>query len=150
MSQQVKTKQSGFTIIEVVLVLAVAALIFLMVFIALPALQRGQRDGARKNDASVVAAAITSYKSNNRGSLPTSGTFSDFKEEYLSDPLSQYENSQIEIANDSQRTSDPGDRMFVYLGDKCSDESSNAIDGNSRTAAIRVSLETGGTYCQDS
>ena len=30
----------GFTIIEVVLVLAIAGLIFLMVFIALPAIQR--------------------------------------------------------------------------------------------------------------
>ncbi|MCL2869540.1 prepilin-type N-terminal cleavage/methylation domain-containing protein, partial [Candidatus Saccharibacteria bacterium] len=36
-----KTRQ-GFTIIEVVLVLAIAGLIFLMVFIALPALQRSQ------------------------------------------------------------------------------------------------------------
>ena len=36
--------KKGFTIIEVVLVLAVAGLIFLMVFLALPALQRAQRD----------------------------------------------------------------------------------------------------------
>ena len=40
----------GFTIIEVVLVLAIAGLIFLMVFLALPALQRSQRDTQRKND----------------------------------------------------------------------------------------------------
>ena len=46
--QQIKDR--GFTIIEVVLVLAIAALIFLMVFIALPALQASQRDTARKND----------------------------------------------------------------------------------------------------
>lgn len=32
--------KKGFTIIEVVLVLAIAGLIFLMVFLALPALQR--------------------------------------------------------------------------------------------------------------
>ena len=36
--------KKGFTIIEVVLVLAIAGLIFLMVFIALPALQRSQRN----------------------------------------------------------------------------------------------------------
>ncbi len=40
--------RGGFTIIEVVLVLAIAGLIFLMVFIALPALQRAQRDSQRK------------------------------------------------------------------------------------------------------
>ena len=38
--------KKGFTIIEVVLVLAIAGLIFLMVFVALPALQRGQREPA--------------------------------------------------------------------------------------------------------
>lgn len=66
-----KNKQNGFTIIEVVLVLAIAALIFLMVFIALPALQRSQRDTARKSDVSSVAAGVTSFTSNNRGAFPT-------------------------------------------------------------------------------
>jgi prepilin-type N-terminal cleavage/methylation domain-containing protein len=61
----------GFTIIEVVLVLAIAGLIFLMVFIALPALQAGQRDTARKTDVSNVAAAVNSYSSSNRGAAPT-------------------------------------------------------------------------------
>lgn len=45
-----KTKLKGFTIIEVVLVLAIAGLIFLMVFIALPALQRSQRNTRRRED----------------------------------------------------------------------------------------------------
>jgi len=67
------TKQTlkGFTIIEVVLVLAIAGLIFLMVFIALPALQAGQRDTARKNDASTVLSAVNTYVSGNRGTFPT-------------------------------------------------------------------------------
>ncbi|MDB5163316.1 MAG: hypothetical protein JWO54_395 [Candidatus Saccharibacteria bacterium] len=60
----------GFTIIEVVLVLAIAGLIFLMVFIALPALQAGQRDTARKSDVSNVAAAVNSFSSSNRGAFP--------------------------------------------------------------------------------
>ena len=47
----------GFTIIEVVLVLAVAGLIFLMVFIALPTLQRSQRDTQRKNQANLIRDA---------------------------------------------------------------------------------------------
>ena len=47
MFKQNKNFKHGFTIIEVVLVLAVAALIFLMVFIAIPSLQVMQRDTAR-------------------------------------------------------------------------------------------------------
>lgn len=57
MSKQ-QLKERGFTIIEVVLVLAIAALIFLMVFIALPALQSSQRDTARKEDVSTVATPV--------------------------------------------------------------------------------------------
>lgn len=66
-----QTKQKGFTIIEVVLVLAIAGLIFLMVFIALPALQRNQRDTARKSDVSAVSAAVNGFVSTNRGKFPT-------------------------------------------------------------------------------
>ena len=75
MKKQLETRK-GFTIIEVVLVLAIAGLIFLMVFIALPALQRSQRDTQRSNDIQRLMATINNYKSNNRGSIPTgSGLF---------------------------------------------------------------------------
>jgi prepilin-type N-terminal cleavage/methylation domain-containing protein len=60
----------GFTIIEVVLVLAIAGLIFLMVFLALPALQRAQRDTQRKEDISRFMTAVTHYEANNRGAIP--------------------------------------------------------------------------------
>ncbi len=65
----IKSKK-GFTIIEVVLVLAIAGLIFLMVFIALPAMQRSQRDTQRRQDYSALSSAITSYITNNNGNLP--------------------------------------------------------------------------------
>ena len=64
------SQKNAFTIIEVVLVLAIAGLIFLMVFIALPALQRNQRDTQRKNDMAKLKDAIERYKSNNSGKLP--------------------------------------------------------------------------------
>ena len=60
----------AFTIIEVVLVLAIAGLIFLMVFIALPALQRNQRDTQRKNDIDRFLTAVQNYQSNNKGVVP--------------------------------------------------------------------------------
>ncbi|MBQ9018227.1 type II secretion system protein [Candidatus Saccharibacteria bacterium] len=61
--------KKGFTIIEVVLVLAVAGLIFLMVFLALPALQRSQRDTQRRNDYGMLSSAISSYSASNGGKL---------------------------------------------------------------------------------
>ena len=59
--------KKGFTIIEVVLVLAIAGLIFLMVFLALPALQRSQRDAQRKQDIAMVVTALHNWKANNKG-----------------------------------------------------------------------------------
>lgn len=61
----------GFTIIEVVLVLGIAGLIFLMIFIALPTLQRNSRDARRRDDVIAFTEALKKYQINNRGSLPT-------------------------------------------------------------------------------
>lgn len=68
-----KLKQSeakGFTIIEVMIVLAIAGLILLIVFLAVPALQRNGRNTALKNDAGNIAGAISEYRSNNDGGNP--------------------------------------------------------------------------------
>ena len=62
--------KKGFTIIEVVLVLAIAGLIFLMVFIALPALQRSQRKTQREDDLARVLTAANDYQTNNNGKSP--------------------------------------------------------------------------------
>ena len=62
--------KKGFTIIEVVLVLAIAGLIFLMVFIALPALQRSQRNTQRENDIARFMTAINDYRTQNGNKTP--------------------------------------------------------------------------------
>lgn len=56
--------------IEVVLVLAIAGLIFLMVFIALPQIQRSQRDAERKDEIMLFIEAVKKFQTNNRGVLP--------------------------------------------------------------------------------
>lgn len=63
-------KKNGFTIIEVALVLAIAGLIFLMVFVALPQLQRQQRDSRRRDDILMFLETVKKYQTNNRGALP--------------------------------------------------------------------------------
>lgn len=72
MLKQKTNSKRGFTIIEVVLVLAIAGLIFLMVFLALPALQRSQRDTQRRNELGELKTQVTQYQSNNRGRVPSS------------------------------------------------------------------------------
>jgi prepilin-type N-terminal cleavage/methylation domain-containing protein len=53
----VGNRRHGFTIIEVLVVLAVAGVIMLVVFMAVPALQRMSRNNTTKNEASSLAAA---------------------------------------------------------------------------------------------
>jgi prepilin-type N-terminal cleavage/methylation domain-containing protein len=64
--------QEGFTIIEVLIVLAIAGLILLIVFLAVPALQRSSRNTQRKNDAAAIGGAVANFISNNGGQLPNS------------------------------------------------------------------------------
>jgi len=67
-------KHMGFTIIEVLIVLAIAGLILLIVFLAVPALERSARNTQRKDDVGRITAAVSDFVSNNSGSLPASST----------------------------------------------------------------------------
>lgn len=62
-------RQAGFTIIEVMIVLAIAAVILLIVLLAVPALQRNSRNTQRTNDAAQVAAAINTCLANQNGAI---------------------------------------------------------------------------------
>ncbi|MBC7565269.1 type II secretion system protein [Candidatus Saccharibacteria bacterium] len=160
--------QKGFTIIEVVLVLAIAGLIFLMVFIALPALQSSQRDTARKNDVSAVASAITSYTGNNRGTFPSTnaltgsaagdadgtGKFAG----YITSVSNNTTNVKVVAAKTSQAVTQG--EMVVVLASKCDTTGAQANGtatqtlsaGTTRQYAVVTFLEAGGgtSYCQDS
>ena len=155
-------KKSGFTIIEVVLVLAIAGLIFLMVFIALPALQRNQRDTQRKNDMVMLKDAIDRYKTNNRGKIPfpdSGGYFSEtpFGINYLKadeaefkDPDgSEYISSYVHIRKDGWVPSTGWQHsIWITSGMKCDGEAIVAAGGTTKYT-IQYRLESGGIYCID-
>jgi len=64
-------KEKGFTLIEIVLVMAIAGLIMVIVFLALSGAQKSRRDTQRKNDNARFLSQLESYASNNNGSYPT-------------------------------------------------------------------------------
>lgn len=148
----------GFTIIEVVLVLAIAGLIFLMVFIALPALQRGQRDNQRRDDMSRFMSQINSYSTNNRGNVPTanaagmtaSGT--GFLDAYMKRADGEFKDPQtgqnylITYGTGGNATT----RTMVYATSaKCDGENIVANTGAARSVAVKIKLEGSGFFCQD-
>ncbi len=90
--KKLSRKEKGFTIIEVVLVLAIAGLIFAMVFIALPALQRSQRNTERRRNLSLIKAAFEQWKVHNSVAITDSYSsryakngFCTFYAKYLTD-----------------------------------------------------------------
>lgn len=72
MFKNLKKRESGFTIIEVLIVLAIAGLIMLVVFLAVPALQRNSRNTQRKSDVQAILGAVSEFAGNNNGRIPTS------------------------------------------------------------------------------
>jgi prepilin-type N-terminal cleavage/methylation domain-containing protein len=64
----------GFTLIEIVMVLAIAGLLLVVVFLAVSGAQRNRRDSQRKTDLGRIASQIEAFASDNAGCYPrTSG-----------------------------------------------------------------------------
>ncbi len=63
--------QNGFTILEVIIVMAIAGMILLLVFQVIPTLMRNSRNGQRRADVATILEAISHYELNNGGSLPS-------------------------------------------------------------------------------
>ncbi|HEX7484313.1 MAG TPA: type II secretion system protein [Candidatus Saccharimonadales bacterium] len=149
-----KNTQKGFTIIEVVLVLAIAALIFLMVFIALPALQRSQRDTQRKADVARVQTAIQNYQSNNRNALPSDDDFNKVLiPKYLtvngSDSFADPNGNDYSFKSGTAPNEFDTKDSFMYFtrGAVCNGDSGPKVGQGQSKVAIQYKLEGGGTAC---
>ena len=149
MSKQ-QLKQAGFTIIEVVLVLAIAALIFLMVFIALPALQRSQRDDARKKDVTIISSDLAAWQGNNRTGAPDGAALLSYG------AASANTETVTVVINATAGNVDTADgTITVYKGFKCGTASPKKVTlvaGSVRQYAIVTQLESGNNtgFCLDS
>jgi prepilin-type N-terminal cleavage/methylation domain-containing protein len=66
-------KNKGFTLIELVIVLAIAALILAAILLAVGGAQKGQRDSQRKGDAGRILAAAEAQAGNSAGVFPADG-----------------------------------------------------------------------------
>ncbi len=145
-----KNEQTGFTIIEVVLVLAIAGLIFLIVFLALPQLQRSRRDTQRRTDAGRFLAAAENWSSNNNGTYPTPLEFNTVVSDYIIGTGGSFADpSSGNNYTNSNPASPVSGQMRYARALVCSGSNAIASAGNNRNVAVVVFQESGGTYCQD-
>ena len=158
---KVESHKKGFTIIEVVLVLAIAGLIFLMVFIALPALQRGQRDTQRRDDMARVLSQVSQYQANNGGKIPNGDSYQRFFKDYLKwgedgefndpDTGNPYDVRFVPCTSDADcKIPDNAEVSQVYYlyHAHCEGETPK-YDKGDRKMAIVTKLEGSGTYCSN-
>lgn len=149
------SSKQGFTIIEVVLVLAIAGLIFLMVFIALPTLRTSQRDTQRRNDINRVAAQLTQYQTNNGGNLPPAGY--DLKTNYLGgndfvDPDGSPYTVSVVTCGKTCSFANPTSldhKVYVYTNAVCNNDTPTTSGAGSRDYAVLYKLEGAGKICVD-
>lgn len=158
-------RKSGFTIIEVSLVLAIGGLILLMVFIALPSLQRSQRDAQRREDVISLIENIKKYQQNNRGALPSgeSVEFTEFTRDVeleakgWQDLLNNYLGENFKDPNGAPYTLmitnyGPGldettDNNRILIVKQATCDGNIVKQANPRKLAALYELEVGGTFC---
>lgn len=153
-----KYNEKGFTIIEVLIVLAIAGLILLIVFLAVPALQRNSRNSGRKSDIARIGGAVVEYMNNNNGKVPTDTSLGAIIK--TAGNLGQYEllsadpddpdaepipNENISVTDDvSSAAVKDKDKLVIVTGAKCAD-GGEVDDGSARQIAIQWASETTGT-----
>ncbi len=140
--------QKGFTIIEVLIVLAIAGLILLIVFLAVPALQRNARNTGRKNDIARIGGAATEYLSNNNGKLPTVGSATDRDAIVKSaGTLGQYDftgvATNLSIVGSGSAAVTVVDEAKIAVQAACSTNGAT-VAGTTRQMALQYAVENGG------
>lgn len=157
-------KQSGFTIIEVMIVLALAGLIIAAVIVAVPQLQRNQRNSARRSILGRVATEINNYVGNNNGVVPdgsaavTTGFVNGFVPRYISGPATaeSFFSPKTGASMSYSATTTAGgasiaEDAIVYVpGALCNGETpTTTAASTTRSFAVAIGLEGGASYCLD-
>ncbi len=153
--------QKGFTLIEVLIVLAIAGLIMLVVFLAVPALQRNARNTQRRTDAGNLLSAVSEYVSNNDGGIPaaqanlgsgnsaTLGTGTGINTVQIK--LGYYTANNLSVATQgtygAENKTDK-DTMVVVTAATCS--GNNPAAGSPRNFVIVYTLESDAKQCRAS
>ena len=144
MKKLLKNEQ-GFTIIEVMIVLVIAAVIMLIVFLAVPALQRNSRNTQRTNDAARIATLYNECITSRNGvtaSCDTAGEINYNANEF--GQLTPTLNVSATVTAPASSTTAAG----LWLNATCNASGSGATSGgNPKGAVVLFTLEPATTRC---
>lgn len=148
-SEGLSKSVTGFTIIEVLIVLAIAGLIMLIVFLAVPALQRNSRNTQRTSDASRMAAAVSECLNNNNGLIVNCDDFTDTTKK-LKDYITIGNNQQLTATSSAPAGGGAAagtlNSVVFAFNTKCDDAGSASVGGGgSRSFTLVYLVEAKGT-----
>lgn len=157
MLKNLQKTNKGFTIVEVMIVLAIAGLIILVVLLAVPALQRNSRNASIKNDASAVSGVVNEFQSVNNGRMPGSITITNGVVTATGTGLTAV-NGKVQggtTGGGSTTATMPTAAGVVNarIGSKCNDAGTALGPVNGRAVAVMYLTETSNataTQCLDS
>lgn len=123
-------KIAAFILIVWLLLWILSLIVLIIVFMSVPALQKSQRDTARKNDIAYIASDVVYYQTLNQGVLPSSN---------------ELNTSNLAIVESISSTGNPTKESALYtIGNDCEGMISE------RNFAIYIQLENGSEYCTGS
>jgi prepilin-type N-terminal cleavage/methylation domain-containing protein len=148
MLKKLQKKSEGFTIIEVMIVLAIAGLILLIVFLAIPALQRNSRNTQRKSEAAAIASAYSEFVNNHGGRTPVAADLAAIKNNAK---LSFYDPANITLEDTSGALTQPDtDHAVIVTKAKCDatldfkTDGTGSVQPSSRGGVVVFTTEGGG------
>lgn len=134
-------RQSGFTIIEVMIVLAIAGVIMLALFLAVPALQRNSRNNQRNSDAALVSAAINECLNSRNGQVSSCDTLAEVSPTYLDTTKLRQLTTVSVSATAPSFPSDTGTAAVGFVA-KCSSDGATISAGTARQFTVAFNTES--------
>lgn len=128
----------GFTIIEIMIVLAVASLIMLIVFLAVPALRRNADNTNRTSDGTKIATGVSECLADRNNVVSSCDTNAEVIGITLdTSTLRQLTTVQIG-SNAPSPAAFPSDNKtgYVYFGQQCNTDGSSFSAGNSQQFVV--------------
>lgn len=146
--KNLKKDNRGFTIIEVLIVLAIAGLIMLVVFLAVPALQRNARNTSKRSDVSKALGAVGELTANNNGKVPatadvTSGDLASAAN--LSSATTFAVTIPLKAAGVTAATPPTSSEVMIVTGVVCNNSATHTIDVAPTAANFASEVTDGST-----
>jgi type IV pilus assembly protein PilA len=150
-----KSNQKGFTIIEVLIVLAIAGLIMVVVFLAVPALQRNSRNQSYRSEANRIASAYNEVVTNKGGTAAAASVANataaspptDADKIFAASNPKTFVTIRVETRASATPTAATQTQAVVVTGAKCGGGAADATTtdtGTGRQAALFFAVEDRG------